>query len=133
MIVGIGIDVVEIARVRRAVDRFGWRFGERVLTAREDEYCRSRADRCIALAGRLAAKEATIKALCAPEGLRWRDMEVTNRPGGAPELTLHGVAGTRAAELRVAMRHVSITHDGPVAAAVVVLEAAPGSSAGEAP
>ena len=115
MIVGIGIDVVEIARVRRAVDRFGWRFGERVLTAREDEYCRSRADRCIALAGRLAAKEATIKALC------------------APELTRHGVAGTRAAELRVAVRHVSITHDGPVAAAVVVLEAAPGSSAGEAP
>lgn len=125
MIVGIGIDVVDIARVRRAVERFGWRFGERVLTAAEDAYCRARADRCVALAGRIAAKEATIKALAAPEGLRWRDMEVTNRPGGAPELSLRGVAESRATELRVIARHVSITHDGPVAAAVVVLEAAP--------
>lgn len=120
---GIGIDVVDIARVRRAVERFGWRFGERVLTSREDEYCRTRADRCIALAGRLAAKEATIKALGAPEGLRWRDMEITNRAGGAPELTLHRVASERASALRVVARHISITHDGPVAAAVVVLEA----------
>jgi holo-[acyl-carrier protein] synthase len=125
MIVGLGLDVCEIARVRRSLERHGAPFMDKVLTAEERAYCEKRRDPAVPLAGRFAAKEATIKALGAPEGLRWHDMVIVPAEGGPPGLALHGVGAATAERLGVVRSHLTITHDGGVAAAVVILEAAP--------
>lgn len=125
MIVGLGLDVCDIARVRRSLERHGRAFMEKVLTPDEQAYCDKHRDPAVPLAGRFAAKEATIKALGAPPGLRWHDMVIVPAEGGPPRLSLGGVGATTASARGVARTHLTITHDGGVAAAVVVLEAAP--------
>jgi holo-[acyl-carrier protein] synthase len=122
MIVGLGIDVASVERVARALERFGDRFWERILTPRERTELVRRADRAAALAGRFAAKEAFSKALGAPGDVWWQDVEVTRAPNGAPSIEGKGPALPHLARLGVAKVWISITHDAGVAAAVVVLE-----------
>lgn len=124
MIVGIGLDVCEIARIRRNLERYGSRFMNRVLTPAERAYCEKRRDAAIPFAGRFAAKEAAIKALGGPPaGLRWRDMEVLPTEKERPQLSLKGTSARAANSLGATRIHLSITHDAGVAAAVVILEA----------
>jgi holo-[acyl-carrier protein] synthase len=120
----MGVDVVATQRITRALGEQGAAFEERVFTAAERDDCRSRADRAEALGARLAAKEACFKALGTgwARGVAFQQVEVTDGAGGKPELRLSGVAAARAAALGVRRIHVSLTHDGSIAAAVVVLE-----------
>ena len=123
MIVGIGIDVVPIVRVEKMIARQGDRVVARVLTDRERATCAKRGKGFAqSFAARIAAKEACIKALGNPKGLAWHDMEVVSRTGGRPELRFAGVARRTATRLRVVRMHVSLSHAGGIAAAVVVLE-----------
>ena len=124
MIVGVGIDLTAVDRMERALGRHGDRFEKRVFTVEECAYCRARARPAEHFAARFAAKEATLKALGVPEGLSWHEMEVAFAPSGRPELILRGVAARAAGERGVARLHLSLTHDGGQAAAVVVAESA---------
>jgi len=124
MIVGVGLDVVEVDRIATALRRHGERFERRVFTRAESAACRDRVDRVLALGARFAAKEACLKALGTgwAAGIGFVDVEVVRNPGGGPGLRLHGPAAERAAALGVDRIHVSLTHQRSVAAAVVVLE-----------
>lgn len=122
MIVGLGVDVVEIARIRRSLDGpTGARFLARCFTESERTYCEAKRDRATHYAARFAAKEAASKALGVPAGIRFLDVEVA-RDGGGPALRFHGVAAGAAARLAVGAAHLALTHDGGIAAATVVLE-----------
>lgn len=125
MIVGLGMDLVDIARIRRLVDDNGERAMKRLFTAAEAEYAAKRADPARHLAARFAAKEAAFKALAGTVDARavgWLDIEVASEWDGRPTLLLHGRAAARAAELGVARAHLTLTHADAVAGAVVVLE-----------
>ena len=124
MIVGLGIDVVEVARLAEALRRHGDHFVDRVFTESERAACDPRADRVLALAARFAAKEACLKALGTgwAEGLGFRDVEVVREGNQPPRLVLHKEAARRAEALGVIRSHVSLTHQPGLAAAVVVLE-----------
>jgi holo-[acyl-carrier protein] synthase len=124
VILGIGIDIVEVVRLAEALERQGDRFVERVFTDRERSACDPRADRVLALAARFAAKEACLKALGTgwAEGLGFRDVEVVREGNQPPRLVLHGEAVRRADALGVMRSHVSLTHQPGLAAAVVILE-----------
>jgi holo-[acyl-carrier protein] synthase len=125
MIVGLGMDLVEIARVARMLERHGAHMLARMFTLAEQRYGQGRTEPARHLAGRIAAKEAAFKALAGNEQARtigWRDMEVVVRSDGAPELLFHRAAAVRARELNVARALVTITHSEGMAAAVVVLE-----------
>ncbi|MEP7348299.1 MAG: holo-ACP synthase [Gemmatimonadaceae bacterium] len=126
MIIGVGIDLVEVERVQRMLDAHGSRLLNRVFTDGEREYSMGMARPALHLAVRLAAKEAAFKALSGTEGARgigWGEIEVTRDALGRPSVTFHGRAAERAGELRVARCHCSLTHTDSSAAAVVVLEA----------
>jgi holo-[acyl-carrier protein] synthase len=124
VIIGLGIDVVEVARLAAALGRHGDRFVDRVFTEREQAACGARGDRILALAARFAAKEACLKALGTgwAEGLGFRDVEVVREGNQPPRLVLHGEAARRAESLGVVRSHVSLTHQPGTAAAVVILE-----------
>jgi holo-[acyl-carrier protein] synthase len=123
MVVGLGIDVASVERVARALERFGDRFCERILTDAEREDLAARwADRALAVAGRFAAKEAASKALGGPNDVWWHDLEVRRGARGQPILKLHGAAARHARQLGVSRCLLSITHDAGVAAAVVLLQ-----------
>ena len=116
--VAVGIDTIEIARIRRTLADFGDRFLQRVYTERERERYGSRVSE---LAARFAAKEATSKALgTGIRGIRWREMEVLANRRGKPVLILHGSAADRAARLGLVAFDVSLTHSRPDAIAFVV-------------
>lgn len=125
MIVGIGIDLVDIARMQRLLDAKGDRALARLFTQQEVRYAMARAEPARHLAARVAAKEAAFKALAGSAGARaigWRDMEVVVAADGRPSLCLTGRAQCRASELAVAQAWLTITHSAATAAAVVVLE-----------
>jgi holo-[acyl-carrier protein] synthase len=124
MIVGTGIDIAEVPRIRRAIERFGDRFLHRIFTAGEMRYCDSKANRMERYAARFAAKEAAMKALGTGwnHGVRWRDCEVTRMPGGRPTIVFHGVAAEFAARLGVKNAALSISHTTEQAIAQVILE-----------
>ena len=127
MILGLGMDVVEIGRIARILDGppgTAERFLARVYTPQERAACQTRRDRAAALGARFAAKEAGYKALGGYPGYSWRDLEVVRPDGGAPLLRLSGAAVEAAARLGVVRLHLTLTHDGGVAAATVVLEGA---------
>lgn len=127
MIIGIGIDLVEIGRVSRLVDAKGERALRRLFTDREIAYCSARGLPASSFAARVAAKEAAFKALAGnglARGIGWREMEVTNGPDGRPALVLHGRAAERAAELRVERVWLTLSHTSTAAAACVILERA---------
>jgi holo-[acyl-carrier protein] synthase len=124
-VVSLGLDLTQIERLATAETRRGERFLERVFTARERAYCERRsARRHVHYAGRFAVKEAVMKALGTgwTRGVRWVDIEVARAPGGPPELVLHGATAALAREKGIDRWHVTITHDGGLAAAVVVAE-----------
>jgi holo-[acyl-carrier protein] synthase len=126
VIVGIGIDLVEIDRVRRLLERKGDRALERLFTPHEREGASQRADPATHLAGRLAGKEAAFKALSGSEDARtigWREIEILNGADGRPRLILHGRAAARFNALGASSTRLSLTHTTATAAAVVILEA----------
>ena len=124
MIVGTGIDIAEVPRIRQSIERFGARFLERVFTPGEIRYCDSKANRFERYAARFAAKEAAMKALGTGwnYGVRWRDCEVTRQPGGRPTIAFHGKAAEFAAKLGVKNAALSLTHTADQAFAQVILE-----------
>src|ERR1700739_4512117 len=124
MIVGTGIDIAEVTRIRQAIQRFGDRFLGRIYTAGERRYCDSQANRVERYAARFAAKEAAMKALGTGwnHGVRWRDCEVVRMPGGRPTIAFHGKAGEFAAKLGVKNAALSISHTVDQAIAQVILE-----------
>lgn len=123
MIVGVGLDLIAVKRVEHLLARYGERFLRRCFVAGE----LSRPSDAEHLAGLLAAKEAAFKALLGPAdaGIRWNDLTVVKAEGGRPELRLRGRALEHAARLGIGSTHLSITHQGGYAAAVVILEARP--------
>jgi holo-[acyl-carrier protein] synthase len=124
MIVGTGIDIAEVPRIRHSIERFGERFLGRIFTAAERRYCDSKANRVERYAARFAAKEAAMKALGTGwnHGVRWQDCEVVRKPGGRPTLVFHGKAGEFAAKLGVKNIALSLTHTEEQAMAQVILE-----------
>jgi len=126
MIVGLGLDVVEIGRIARILDgpaALGERFLARCFTPAERAFCDGRHDRASRYAARFAAKEAAVKALGAPRGVSWQDLEVTRAEGRAPTLAISAKAAAAGKRLGVTRIHLSLTHDAGVAVAVVLLEA----------
>lgn len=126
-VVGLGVDVVDRRRFASVLARHGEAFERRVFLPAEIRPRPAGAARAAHLAGLFAAKEAALKALGTgwAHGLAFRHVEVERDRLGAPSLRFHGAASRRAQELGVERVLVSITHDGPVAAAVVVLEGSP--------
>lgn len=124
MILGSGIDLVEISRIERSVDRFGDRFLGRVYTPGEKAYCLSKRNSAESLAARFAAKEAGAKALGTgiSNGVNWLEIEVVREPGGRPGLILHGRARQIADRMGVRRASLSLTHTADLAVAHVVLE-----------
>jgi holo-[acyl-carrier protein] synthase len=124
MIVGTGIDLVEIERIQRAVARFGERFLDRVYTAAEKAYCLRKRNSAESLAARFAAKEAGAKALGTgiSHGVNWLEIEVVREPGGRPTIVFHGRARERSERLGMRSASLSLTHTGSLAMASVVLE-----------
>lgn len=124
MILAIGIDIVEVARIERAIERLGRRFIERIFTDAEARYCDGRPAAAIHFAGRFAAKESAMKALGTGwgEGVAWRDVEILASEVGAPRLAFHGVALERFRDLGAARAFVSISHSGGLAVAQTLLE-----------
>ena len=115
-----GVDIIEIPRIKRVLDRYGQRFLNRVFTPDEIAYCRGRAPN---LAGRFAAKEAAMKALgTGVRGVSWKDIEVIRADSGAPSLRLHGRAEKRAERLQVGEMSLSISHSREYAVAFVVAQ-----------
>lgn len=125
MIVGIGVDIVEIERMQKLLDRKGERALTRLFTLGEREYAASHPEPARQLAARVAAKEAAYKALSGNDLARaigWRELEVTSTRGHGPVLILHGRAQSRATELGVTRVHLSLTHGVHTAVAFVVAE-----------
>lgn len=126
--VGVGVDLVEVERVRRMLAEKGAHVFDRLLTAAEAEYCRSRAEPAEHVAVRLAAKEAVYKALQGSDearGIGWREIEVSRDPDGRPHVVLAGLAARRASELDVRQVLLSLSHTHQAAVAVAVLVTAP--------
>ncbi len=123
MIRGIGLDVVELDRIRDSLARFGRRFAERILTPLELERLPER-DPAPYLAALFAAKEAAVKALGTgfSEGIGFQSVEVGRLASGRPVMSLRGAALDKARQLGVGVVHVSLTHGRDTAAAVVILE-----------
>ena len=124
MIVGSGIDLAEVDRIRAALERHGHRFIERIFTAEEIHYVERKANRFERYAARFAAKEAGMKALGTGwrRGVRWKDFEVMNLPSGKPTLQLHGVAEELSKRLGVRNVALSLTHTAMYGMAFVIFE-----------
>lgn len=124
MIVGTGVDLAEVDRIRAAIERHGQRFIERIYTPAEIAYVERKANRFERYAARFAAKEAGMKAIGTgwKHGVRWRDFEVTNLPSGQPTLRFHGAAAQVAESLGVRNIALSLTHTAGQAMAIVILE-----------
>jgi holo-[acyl-carrier protein] synthase len=124
VIVGTGVDLCEVRRIRAAVERFGQKFVGRVYTAREITYVERKANKFERYAARFAAKEAGMKAIGTGWriGVTWHDFEVTNLGSGKPRLEFHGVAAKVAARLGVKTVTLSMTHTADLAMAMLILE-----------
>lgn len=124
MIVGSGVDIIEIGRIEAAIARYGDRFRQRVYLAGEIAYCQRKRNAAESFAARFAAKEAAAKALGTgiQAGVGWRDIEVIRAPGGRPSLVLHGRAAAIARQLGASHAVISLTHSRTEAFAQVLLE-----------
>src|SRR3954449_9807070 len=123
-IVGTGVDICEVGRVRDAIERFGERFLKRVFTEAERNYCDSKRNRNERYAARFAAKEAAMKAIGTGlrRGVSWQDFEVGREPGGRPTILIKGKGAEFAAKLGMKRAALSITHTKDQALAQVILE-----------
>ncbi len=130
MILGTGIDILDLARMREMLERRGEKFAGRVFTERERAEISARSAgtdtgaEIMRTAGKFAAKEALLKALGTglADGISWTDIEVLSGAGGAPAIQLTGRAGEIAREQDASRIHVSISHSQTSAAAIVILE-----------
>lgn len=124
MLIGTGIDLIEIDRVARSIERFGDRFLHRIYTPGEIAYCRRKRMSAESFAARFAAKEAGAKALGTgiSRGVTWTEFHVTREPSGRPVLELRGRAHILAGNLGVKNISLSLTHTGNLAMASVVME-----------
>ncbi|MFN0165749.1 MAG: holo-[acyl-carrier-protein] synthase [Bryobacteraceae bacterium] len=124
MILGNGIDLAEVDRIREAIERHGRRFIDRIYTPAEIAYVERKANKYERYAARFAAKEAGMKALGTgwKRGVRWHDFEVANLPSGKPTLQLHGVAAEIAGRQGVNTISLSMTHTRQFGMAFVVFE-----------
>ena len=124
MIVGSGIDLIEIGRIQHSMDRYGSRFLDRVFTGAEQAYCLRKRKSAESFAARFAAKEAGAKALGTGirNGVSWLEIEVVRELSGRPTIRFHGRAAQVAARLGVARAALSFTHTADLAMASVVLE-----------
>ena len=124
VITGSGIDVVDIGRIQRAMDRYGRRFLDRVYLAAEQAYCLRKRKSAESFAARFAAKEAGAKALGTgiSFGVSWLEIEVVREPSGRPSLRFHGRAAEIANRQGVVRSNLSLTHTADLAMASVVLE-----------
>src|SRR5580765_5238706 len=112
MILGSGIDLVEIRRIQQSLERYGQRFLNRVYTSAEQAYCLRKRNAAESLAARFAAKEAGAKALGTgmSRGVTWLEIEVVRAPGARPALRFHGRAAEMARRLNARRAALSITH-----------------------
>jgi holo-[acyl-carrier protein] synthase len=124
MIVGSGIDLVEIDRIQSSLDRFGERFLDRIYTKAEQAYCLRKRNAAESFAARFAAKEAAAKALGTGinYGITWREIEVQRAASGRPSLQFHGRAAEYAKRIGAENAALSLTHTRSTAMASVVLE-----------
>src|SRR5579884_553476 len=124
MIVGSGVDLADVARIRRSIERYGERFLTRVYTPAERAYVAQKKNRFERYAARFAAKEAAMKAIGTGwrHGVTWQDIEVRRLPGGRPAIVLSGKAAEFADKLGVTRVHLSLTHTAELAMAQVILE-----------
>ena len=124
MIVGTGVDLAEVPRIKASIERFGDRFVHRIFTAAEIAYVERKANRFERYAARFAAKEAGMKAIGTgwKRGVTWQDFEVANLPSGKPTLRFHGVAARIAEQLKVRNVSLSLTHTAELGMAHVILE-----------
>jgi holo-[acyl-carrier protein] synthase len=124
VIVGIGIDIAEVDRIREAIERHGRRFIDRIYTPAEIDYVERKANRFERYAARFAAKEAGMKAIGTgwKRGVRWQDFEVTNLPSGRPTLQFYGEAAKIADRMGVRNIALSITHTAAEGMAIVIVE-----------
>lgn len=124
MIVGTGVDLAEVARIKASIGRYGERFIRRIYTPAEIAYVERKANKFERYAARFAAKEAGMKAIGTGwrRGVTWQDFEVANLPSGKPTLRLHGVAARFAEKLGVRNISLSITHTAELGMAHVILE-----------
>jgi len=124
MILGTGVDLAEVDRIRDAIGRHGDRFVRRIYTAAEIAYVERKANRFERYAGRFAAKEAGMKAIGTgwKRGVSWQDFEVSNLPSGRPTLRLRGEAARIAEKMGVKSISLSITHTAKLGMAHVILE-----------
>ena len=121
---GIGVDIIRVERLMQALERFGARMEKRIFTEGELAYCRSHKDPLPHLAARFAAKEAAFKAIGTglSGGVGWKQAEVIQPGGRVPELRFTGVALERFQALGCTGSHLTLSHDGGLAIACVVLE-----------
>jgi holo-[acyl-carrier protein] synthase len=124
MIVGTGVDLAEVPRIKASIERYGEKFIRRIYTPAEIAYVERKANKFERYAARFAAKEAGMKAIGTGwrRGVRWQDFEVANLPSGKPTLRLHGVAAVFAEKLGVKNISLSITHTAELGMAHVILE-----------
>ena len=121
-VIALGLDLVEVSRIRDLLGRHGERFKERMFSAAEQDYCENQAEPSMHYAARFAAKEAVAKALGTgfAEGVGWSDIEVLRADNGQPSIALHQGAAERARQLGIAQVLVTLTHTKDAAAASVV-------------
>ena len=124
MIVGTGVDLAEVPRIKASIERYGEKFIRRIYTPAEIAYVERKANKFERYAARFAAKEAGMKAIGTGwrRGVTWQDFEVANLPSGKPTLLLHGVAASFAEKLGVRNISLSITHTSELGMAHVILE-----------
>jgi holo-[acyl-carrier protein] synthase len=124
MIIGSGIDLVEIGRIQQSMNRYGGRFLDRIFTRAEQAYCLRKRNSAESFAARFAAKEAGAKALGTgiSFGVGWLEIEVVREPSGRPNIQFHGRAAQIAARLGATHAALSITHTADLAMASVLLE-----------
>jgi holo-[acyl-carrier protein] synthase len=117
--VSVGVDIVEVRRVEKAIERWGARFLDRVFTRSEIDYCRGRAREAESFAVRFAAKEAFAKAVKVGKVAIWREVEVVRSEGPRPTILLHGSAQSLLGARRI---DISLSHAATHAVAVVLIE-----------
>lgn len=124
MIIGVGIDLADQQRMQRALHRHGEKFLQRLFSEQEIVFCQRYRSPIEHYAGKFAVKEAFLKAIGMGLGqqVTFRQLEVLNRPSGAPFLTTHGRAAEVVMQLGVTHTHVSLSHSSHLAIAVVILE-----------
>jgi holo-[acyl-carrier protein] synthase len=124
MLIGTGVDLIEIERIANSIERYGERFLRRVYTDHEIAYCNRKRSSAESFAARFAAKEAAAKALGTgiSRGVTWSEFQIERAPGGRPILELRGRAALLATELGVKHISLSLTHTGSLAMATVMME-----------